>query len=448
MKTPRWGTHPDLDGVAEETSPSGQGWGGWVGLFYAGIWLIFLVDPIGEAWTRIGTLQGQIGLTATLVYVVAYLWHFLAGRAIWGHRERWFREPAGPRLARYAVQVVLAMVVLVTLGQSAMTVWVFVAISGLWTWSMRAAFTIAAAIVVGYELLLWHFADWQHDQSVLLGLVLGMAAVAGGMVASSRSEALSQARQENARLAVQEERNRMSRDLHDILGHSLTVITVKAELAGRLMESSPERARAEVADLERLSRDALADVRRAVEGYREISLSGELARAREALSAAGVQASLPSATDDVPSDLRELFAWVVREGVTNVIRHSDADHCSIALHAGRLAITDDGRGRTAGSTDGHGLEGARERASRVGAVLTAHAVSPHGFELTVTSAQLPGDGTKGAGSTAADPAADVGVVAGVDARPDAAASRLGSADATSDAGSSLLPLLSRKASTP
>ena len=102
------------------------------------------------------------------------------------------------------------------------------------------------------------------------------------------------------------------------------MITVKAELAKKLMDVDPVRAQAEVDDLERLSRDALADVRRAVEGYRELTLPGELARARTALEAAEIEAELPNSTDDVPSDRRELFAWTIREGVTNVIRHSDA----------------------------------------------------------------------------------------------------------------------------
>ncbi len=95
-----------------------------------------------------------------------------------------------------------------------------------------------------------------------------------------RSMELTAARKEFAELAVQEERNRFARDLHDILGHSLTVITVKAELAGRLIEANPERAAAEVADVEQLARAALADVRAAVAGYRELSLAGELVAAR------------------------------------------------------------------------------------------------------------------------------------------------------------------------
>ena len=110
----------------------------------------------------------------------------------------------------------------------------------------------------------------------------------------TRNIELLSAQQENASLAVENERTRFARDLHDILGHSLTVITVKAELAQRMLDVDPERTRAELADLERLSRDALADVRRAVEGYRELTLPGELARARVALAAAEIEARLPN----------------------------------------------------------------------------------------------------------------------------------------------------------
>ena len=158
-------------------------------------------------------------------------------------------------------------------------------------------------------------------------------AVFGLRAVMSRNIDLVSAHEENARLAVDNERTRFARDLHDILGHSLTVITVKAELAQKLLDVDLDRARAEIADLERLSRDALADVRRAVEGYRDITLPGELVRARVALAAAEIEADLPNSTDDVPSDLRELFAWTVREGVTNVIRHSGARRCEVRLTA-------------------------------------------------------------------------------------------------------------------
>jgi two-component system sensor histidine kinase DesK len=198
----------------------------------------------------------------------------------------------------------------------------------------------------------------------------------------TRNIQLWQAHEQNLSLALDNERNRFARDLHDILGHSLTVITVKAELAQRLVDVDPKRARAELADLERLSRDALADVRRAVSGYRELTLPGELARARAALAAAGIEPRLPQSTDDVRSELRELFAWTVREGVTNVIRHSGARSCEIVLTPTSAEIRDDGRGPGTG-TDGSGITGLRERSAAAGATLVTRALKP-GFSLQVT----------------------------------------------------------------
>jgi two-component system sensor histidine kinase DesK len=208
------------------------------------------------------------------------------------------------------------------------------------------------------------------------------------MLASQRQRALAEAREDNARLAIQEERNRMARDVHDILGHSLTVITVKAELAARLLEVSPERARTEVADLERLARDALADVRQAVAGFRDMSLPAELARARASLATAGIEADLPTATDAVPSDLRELCAWALREGVTNVIRHSGATACTVTLTDRGITVSDDGGGAGSG-VPGTGLVGLQERASAVGAVLRTRRLDPHGFELSVLAEDHP-----------------------------------------------------------
>jgi len=215
-----------------------------------------------------------------------------------------------------------------------------------------------------------------------------MAAVTGGMVATQRQRALAEAREENARLAIREERNRMARDVHDVLGHSLTVITVKAELAARLLEVSPERARDEVQEVERLARDALADVRQAVAGFREISLPGELARARFSLSAAGIEADLPSAADAVPTELRELCAWTLREGVTNVIRHSGASTCRVTLDSEGITVSDDGSGPQPGQP-GTGLMGLSERADAAGARMITRTLRPHGFELSVTKGGTP-----------------------------------------------------------
>ncbi len=260
--------------------------------------------------------------------------------------------------------------------------------SGLWTFRVRIGWVIGGLLVAIYEFLTFHVNGWDHDANLSMSMVLALAAVTGGMIASQRQRALAEAREENARLAVQDERNRMARDVHDILGHSLTVITVKAELAARLMEVSPERAKVEVEDLERLARDALADVRQAVAGFRQMSLPAELARARSSLASAGIEAELPTAADAVPTNLRELCAWTLREGVTNVIRHSAATSCRVTLDERGITIADNGIGLRPG-VPGTGLVGLKERAEAVGARLETRSLAPHGFELSVTTPPDP-----------------------------------------------------------
>jgi len=194
-----------------------------------------------------------------------------------------------------------------------------------------------------------------------------------------------------ARLAVVEERTRFSRDMHDVLGHSLTVVTVKSELARRLVSMDPARAEEEIADIERLSRAALADLRAAVAGYRAMDLSTELAVAQASLAAADIHAHLPENADVARQDLREVFGWVLREGVTNVIRHSGARNCWVELTPTSLAVCDDGHGMPdeqdiaagagAGAHAGSGLRGLRERAAAVGGALLIGASSHGGARL-------------------------------------------------------------------
>jgi two-component system sensor histidine kinase DesK len=197
-----------------------------------------------------------------------------------------------------------------------------------------------------------------------------------------------------ATLAAAEERARLARDLHDVLGHSLTVVAVKSELAGRLVERDPTRAIAEISDIEQLARTALSDLRAAVSSYREMNLDTELSAARTALEAAGIEAHLPSDSSGVDEDLRPLFGWVLREGVTNVIRHSGAKQCWVDLEKRELRVRDDGAGlgssgesiaRKADGKSGNGLKGLTERAAEEGAKLSASRVN-EGFVLTVAKA--------------------------------------------------------------
>ncbi len=211
------------------------------------------------------------------------------------------------------------------------------------------------------------------------------------------------ANDEIARLAVVEERARFSRDLHDVLGHTLTVVTVKSELARRLVTIDPVKAEAEIADIERLTRSALADLRLAVSNYREVSLDSELVASRTALESAGIASHLPDSVPALDARLGSLFAWVLREGVTNVIRHSGAAACWVTIETHSLKVADDGRGpdkrmlgETGGATAlratypggtvlGSGLRGLRERSAEAAAELLVGHSSHGGFELVVRS---------------------------------------------------------------
>lgn len=366
--------------------PSTLGRYPWLAL----VWLVYLAEPVVAAWQARGTTRGLVGLVAVVLFAAVYYWQFAVGRPfrlalLDGRQER--ALPAA-QLVRYVLLVVLVVVATVTIGQRATSTWVFLAVVGLFTFRGWVPYAITAVLVVLYEVLAYTLPSWERDNSQSIAIVLAVLAVTGVMLAMRRQRDLAEARRENARLAVQEERNRVARDLHDILGHSLTVIRVKAELASRLVDLDPAKARAEVEAVESLAREALADVRGAVEGFREISLSAEIARARAALESAGIEADLPRRVDTVDPDLRELYAWTVREGVTNVIRHSGARTCRVTIDDSGLRLSDDGTVAVpgpAGRSRGHGLGGLAERARAAGATLSARRLEPRGFELVVTA---------------------------------------------------------------
>lgn len=183
-------------------------------------------------------------------------------------------------------------------------------------------------------------------------------------------------------LTLVAERERVARDVHDVLGHSLTVVVAKAELAERLLDLDPERARAELAEIRSLSREALSEVRATVAGLRVTRLGDELAAARAALTAAGIDAVVPSDPAVVDPRRRLVLAWVLREAVTNVVRHSGADRCVVELGHARLRVADDGRGRVRGA--GNGLRGVEERVRAAGGTLLVDDAPGGGTLLEVT----------------------------------------------------------------
>jgi two-component system, NarL family, sensor histidine kinase DesK len=244
-----------------------------------------------------------------------------------------------------------------------------------------------AALLVPSVISSWHedLGDAWGNVTPVAILVVGIASLGVRQVFRSNRE-LAEARVQLARLAAENERFRIARDLHDLLGHSLTTITVKAGLARQLGEADPARSQQEIAEVEDLARRSLADVRAAVANYRDVTLAGELATGRELLRAAGINADLPRAVDAVGPSNQELFGWVVREGLTNVVRHAHATSCSVRVSSCSVEIVDDGVGANGGSGPSNGLAGLRERVAAAGGVVDAGPVQPNGWRLRVSLA--------------------------------------------------------------
>lgn len=181
------------------------------------------------------------------------------------------------------------------------------------------------------------------------------------------------------------ERERIARDMHDILGHVLSVIALKAELVNRLLEHDVARAKNEIGDVERLSRNALSEVREAIAGYRAGDLRAEIERARATLETAGLTVECDRSEFAMPAAHERILALALREAVTNVLRHAQARRCRITLAvvdgAHRLEVSDDGQG-TGASPEGLGMRGIRERVAAAGG--DAAWTSERGTTLTVT----------------------------------------------------------------
>ncbi|MFD9910588.1 sensor histidine kinase [Streptomyces sp. NPDC059063] len=221
--------------------------------------------------------------------------------------------------------------------------------------------------------------------NIAYGTFLSTMVTAAILSLSEAVRDLRAAREELARNAVAEERLRFSRDLHDLLGHTLSVIVVKSEAARRLAPRSMDAALAQVGDIETVGRQALTEIREAVTGYREASLTAELDRVRDLLDAAGVDTVVRQSGPPLDPRSAALLGWVVREAATNVVRHARAGRCEIEVSGGagrtRLVITDDGRG-VGSTTPGSGLKGLAERLAAAGGSLESGPTARSGFRVT------------------------------------------------------------------
>jgi two-component system, NarL family, sensor histidine kinase DesK len=366
-------------GLASNTRLMHRLQSGWR-IFFVGIWLLYLFSTLKTAWHEPDPVWRWVGTAAILGFCVLYVGVFVS---IGRFRAHLVGDASMVRSwSTLGLAVALIVLAVPAAGESALAMTVYFAVLAMFLLPARQGGPLVFLTAVLVALLSnlvpgWRPADLLSFQILITGL-----AIWGIIQLLQRNNQLAQAREEITSLAVSQERLRFSRDLHDILGHSLTVITVKAELAGRLVQVDPARAEQEIAEVERLARTALADVRSTAAGYRNVSLAAELASARTALDAAGIEAELAGAVDDVPADRLELFGWTVREGVTNVVRHSGARHCRVTVDPLQVEITDDGAG-PGRSEAGNGLTGLRERAEAAGAQLLVEGPAEGGFRLRV-----------------------------------------------------------------
>ncbi|MER7461972.1 sensor histidine kinase [Streptomyces sp. NPDC097981] len=349
---------------------------------WIGLWLFYLSAPVTDL-VRGGHSLGArlLGGFGLVVFVAWYL--ALVFRTARQTEMRYV-------LLSVAVLSAQATVLSLSLGREWLVLFVYVSISsGAALPGEISRFTVPGATALLAVTALAVPGGDEYMAGLLIPALMGGFAMVGIRAMVRTTIELREARATVAQLAANEERLRMARDLHDLLGHSLSLITLKSELAGRMLPDSPEQAARQVADIEQVSRQALVDVREAVSGYRRPTLPGELAGARTALTAAGVQAGLPAepVEDHLPEEVESALAWSLREAVTNVVRHSGAQRCTVRLEtlqtlAGpvvELSVSDDGAGGSA--VAGNGLTGLTERLEAVGGTLSAGPAGKKGFRL-------------------------------------------------------------------
>ncbi|KZM71886.1 sensor histidine kinase [Nocardia terpenica] len=367
-----------------EPSEMGPWQRAWFGVFLAVVWAAVLISPIHEKFRHdvlAGALAATVMAILAVLIIVALTWFRRFGPDNFGPDNPAEQGPIDPRVwILIAGMVVCSLALVVLLGGVGVATILWVASVGVFVLPSRESgymVVVTVGIIAIVALL-------QHLNGGELFICIVPIFMWIGREVGTRGQRLRElARAQRSELAVVEERNRVARDVHDILGHSLTIITVKTELAQRLMDIDPARARTEMADVERLAREALAGVRDTVGGLREMSLSRELANARTALHAAGVEAEIP-ADPGLPSERGVVLGWVLREAVTNVVRHSAARHCTVLVSESGIEISDDGIGLGADTEFGSGLSGLRERVRAAGGALTVGRAADGGLRIAAT----------------------------------------------------------------
>ncbi|HSS52707.1 MAG TPA: sensor histidine kinase [Thermoanaerobaculia bacterium] len=347
---------------------------GWT----AYVWLVYLsfvfIQPV---MARASALQWGLTVAGAAVFRVLYF------AAHWLHDRRIWWCIAG---------ILLLGIGCAPFNPGASTYFIyaasFVGYTGPPRIAVRGLFLVLA--VAALEAWLLHLPSFFWFPAALFSLLVGGANI--HQAEASRTNAkLRRAQEEVELLAKTAERERIARDLHDLLGHTLSLITLKAELAGKLVERDPERAGREIREVERISREALREVRTAVAGYRSQGLPAVLAQARAALEAAGVRLEYFAEPVELEPAQETVLSLALREAVTNIIRHAGAATCRITLEQTavetRLEVRDDGRG--GGAPEGIGLASMRERVEGLSGRLERRAGT--GTSLLITLPRRPAE---------------------------------------------------------
>ncbi len=367
---------------------------------YQHAWLVCLIFPLAQVVREpISPWQVVLRGLALSGFAAGYTW------LMWPHPASQKRRARIRSRFSFLLFGILGILVLVfSLAYGPAWLWLFIGVSAIAgvLLPLRSAFAaiVLLTLLPLFLTLKMHGGMSGVDWWWLIALMLLVRGLGLDMIGVARMgtaiRELHTARRELARLAVIEERERLSRDLHDLLGQTLSMITLKSELAGCLVKEEPERCAQELAEIERVSRKTLREVREAVAGYRQPNLSSELEGARQLLEAAGIDAQIEFIKEALPPAFDAALAWTVREGVTNVIRHSCAQHCRIQLtqknSTVRAEVLNDGgeRGQEENrARRGLGLAGLRERVCTLGGYLEAGPLLLQGKEHFRLSVELP-----------------------------------------------------------
>ena len=343
------------------------------------VWLVFLGFWFLEPYLDHASRGRWLGLVFVVVLFIPFY--------LFAH--------SGPNRFRWVG--VLGMFVLglvyVPFNQSAWGIFIYVAVSipevSESTSTVISLFLLQCG-AIAIESWLLHLTAWVWSLGISMPLLFGMNQLRKKQ--KFRADAkLRMAQEEIEHLAKTAERERIARDMLDILGHSLSLIVLKSELAGRLLGSQPARAALEIAEVESTARQALAEVRKTITGYRSEGFASELARAAQVLETAGVRLNKPSKAAYLTPRHEATLSLVLREAVTNIVRHAGASECSIEVSTAedrtQLVIADDGRGDI--RQEGNGLRGMRERVQELGGSLSLE--SNRGTRLEIELPQFHGN---------------------------------------------------------